>query len=251
LNSEHENVRQLAVLGCGLLIDGQSVPDLIKKLRDVTKVGQAACLALVNIDTKAALEGVASTLLRGDEQLRRAAAEAFSTHPREGYPILKDGSSIDDLLTRRAVIYGLRKVDEPWAIEVLENLQVEDAQWVIKDSASQALDDIRNLDPTIPIPQPPLEDIPWLIDFAGERGVGISKGKSARDMLLRVVEEGNEELILAALGQIQRRGIIPSFRTLYTLYYGENENLREESFNTMWLISSMGLTPPPLSQVGI
>jgi HEAT repeat protein len=239
------------VLGCGLLGDGQSVPDLIKKLGDVTKVSQAACLALINIDTKAALEGVASALLRGNEQLRRAAAEAFSSHPMEGFPILKDGSSIDDLMTRRAVIYGLRKVDEPWAIEILENLQVEDPQWVIKDSASQALEDIRNLDPAIPSPQTALDDIPWLIEFAGERGVGISKGKSARDMLLRVVEEGSEELILAALGQIQKRGIIPSFPTLYTLYYGENENLREESFSTMWLISSMGFSIPPLSHVGI
>jgi len=250
MNSEKNEVRQLAALGCGYLRDVQSIGDLAKLLGGPAEVGQAACLALVNIGTKPALEATASALLGGDEQLARAAAEAFANHPIEGYPILKDGSSVDDILVRRAVIYGLRKVNEPWATEILEEMQIEDAQWVIKDAAAQAVEDINNPDPSIPKPQPPLMDLPWLIAFAGDRGLGISEEKPARDMLLRVPTEGNEDEVIAALGQIRVRGETSIFPFAYTLYYGENPEVKAAAFNTIWHISMMGIDIPPLDQVG-
>jgi len=250
LNSENPNTRQLAVLGCGYLRDVKSILELTNIFGDVTKVSQAACFALVNIGTKQALESVASALIRGDNQLRRAAAEAFSSHPGEGYPILKDGSTVEDFMTRRAIIYGLRKVNQPWATQILETLQVDDDQWAIKDAASQAIDDIMHTDPAIPKITSPLENLPWLIAFAGEREVGIGKGRLAFDMLIRVLEEGNHNEILAALSQIQLRGETEIFPILYTHYYGENHEIREAAYNTMWQIFAMGIEIPPLSHIG-
>jgi HEAT repeat protein len=251
MNSENNNVRRLAVLGFGYLRDVQSISDLSKLLGDSVDVGQAACLALVNIGTRPALESTASALLGGDERLAQAAAEAFANHPIEGYPILRDGCKVEDILVRRAVIYGLRKVNETWATEILEEMQIEDAQWVIKDAAAQAVEDLTNLHPSIPKPQPPLMDLPWLIAFAGDRGLGISEGKPARDMLLRVPTEGNENEIIAALGQIRMRGETSIFPFAYTLYYGENSELKEAAFITMWHIASMGIEIPPIDQVGL
>lgn len=251
LKSENIFTRKLAVLGFGYLRDIQSISDISKLLGSSVDIGQAVCLSLTNIGTRPALEATASALLGGDERLAQAAAEAFANHPVEGYPILKDGSTVEDILVRRAVIYGLRRVNETWATEILEEMQIEDAQWVIKDAAAQAVEDLNKPHPSIPKPQPPLEDLPWLIAFAGDRGLGISGGKPAREMLLRVPIEGNEDEIIAALGQIRIRGETSIFPFSYTLFYGDNSLLKTAAFNTMWHVASMGIEIPPLDQVGL
>ena len=107
---------------------------------DASKFGQAACLALVNIGTKPALETAASIFLHGEEALRRVISEAFAHHIVDGHPILKEASSMEDLLLRRTSIHGLRLVNEPWAIRILDEMQIEDGQWVVRNAAAQAMD---------------------------------------------------------------------------------------------------------------
>jgi HEAT repeat protein len=250
LNSPHSNVRQLAVLGCGYLGDLKSVGDLIALLGDIPNVAQAACMALVNIGTKTALEAVAKVLIQGDEQIRRAAAESFANHPQEGFPILKDGSSVEDLLTRRAVIYGLRRVQQPWATEILEELQIEDEQWVVKDAAAQAVVQLNTPDPAIPQSQPPLEDLPWLVAFASDRDLGISSGAPARDMLKLALNEGTDDEKLAALGQVRLRGEFEVFPAIYDILYGNNPELQEAAYHTIWHIASSGYEIPPPIKFG-
>jgi hypothetical protein len=251
LLSNSAYLRQLATLGCGYLRDLQFLGELVKKLKDTTNVSQAACFALVNIATKPALEAVVSALLSGNEALARAAAEAFAANPKEGFPILVDGSKMESLPVRRAVIYGLRKVNQPWAVEILQEMQIEDSQWVIKDAAAQAVEDISHPDPIIIRTQPPLEDLPWLITFAGERGQGISPGKPALDMLLRVPREGKEEEILAALDQMRIRGVTDFIPFIYPYYYGDNPHIKEAAYCLLVQVASMGVEIPPLDQVGL
>jgi HEAT repeat protein len=245
LNAQSCNVRNLALLGCGYLRDQKSVSDLITKLRDLPGVAQAACIALVNIGSKAALEAVATVLIQGEESIRRAAAEAFANHPAEGHPILKEGSTVEDLLTRRAVIYGLRRVKHSWATQILEEMQIEDAQWVVKDAAAQAVAELNNPDPSIPTPQTPLEDLPWLIGFAGDRELGIGSEDSAREMLLKALIEGTEDEKFAALSQIRIRGETGIFPTVYDLLFGDNPELQEATYLTMWHLASTGFEIPP------
>ncbi len=250
INSKDSSVCQLAVLGIGFLRNIHSLDVLVKKFNDSAYVRQSACFALVNIGSKPALEAVASALLSGDERLALAAAEAFASHPKDGHPVLKEGSTVEDILVRRATINGLRKVNETWAVEILEKMQIEDPQWVIKDAAAQAIQDLSELDPAFPVLQPPLEDLPWLIAFAGERGLGISPGKSALDMLYRVINEGNEEEILAALDQLKIRGETNIIPLIYPLLYNDNPLLKESAYNLIWQIASMGVNIPSLEQVG-
>jgi len=251
LKSEMSTVRQIAALGSGFLRDTQALGDLARNLGDMPQVSSAICLALVNIGTKPALETVVSALLEGNEHLRRSAAEAFSNHPTEGYPILKDGSTMDDLLVRRAVIYGLRRVREPWATQILEELQIEDAQWVVKDAAARAVEQLNNLDPAIPKPVVPLEDLPWLITFASEQGLGIGDRDSARAMLFRVLREGNEDEKLAALREIQTRGFSTVFPFVYHIFFDANPELIEAAFNTIWHTAAMGIEIPNPTQFGL
>ncbi|MBU0510869.1 MAG: HEAT repeat domain-containing protein [Chloroflexi bacterium] len=251
LKSKQSSVRQLAALGCGFTRDIQSVGEMVKLLGDVPEVGRAVCLALVNIRTRPALEAVASALLQGEEELRRAAAEAFANHPEEGHPTLKEGAGIDDLLVRRAVIYGLLRIRQPWSVQILEEMRIEDAQWVVKDAAARAVEELNSPDPRIPRQLPPLEDTPWLIAFASERGVGISAGESAREMLLRALRDGNEDEQLAAIGQLQQRGETGIFPAIYHLLYGSNPELSEAAFNIVWHIAATGVDFPPPIQFGL
>ena len=251
LKSQQSSVRQLAALGCGFTRDLQAVGDLVRLLGDVIDVGRAACLALVKIGTKPALEAVASVFLEGTEEIRRAAAEAFATHPSEGHPALREGILVDDILVRRAVIYGLKRVNQPWALEILEETQIEDAQWVVKNAAQQAVEELKNPDPHNPKSLIPLENIPWLIEYASNLGVGISAGEAAREMLLRALKDGNPDQQLAALYLIQRLGETRVFPAIYHLIYGQHPDVSEIAYNTLWQIASTDAEIPPPVQFGL
>jgi HEAT repeat protein len=251
LRSPKNSVSQLAALGCGFMRDTQAVPDLSKLVVDPTPLGQAACLALVNIGTKPALDEAATILLQGAEPLRRAVAEAFAHHPEEGHPILRDGSGIDDLLVRRVAIHGLRLVDEPWAFNILEEMQIEDGQWVVRNAAAQVVEELTNLDPYVPVPLEPLDDTPWLIEFASERGMGTSGEEASREMLMRVLREGSPEQTHAALEVLRRNGDSGIFPTIYHLLYGGDQEIAEAAYDTLWHLAATGAEIPPPIQFGL
>ncbi len=251
LRSPKNSVSQLAALGCGFLRDSQAVSDLSNLVIDPTPVGQAACLALVNIGTRPALEVAADVFLNGAEPLRRAVAEAFANNPEDGYPILKEGSEIDDLLVRRISIHGLRLVDEPWAKSILDEMQIEDGQWVVRNAAAQVVEELNALDPYVPRPLAPPEETPWLIEFASEHGLGISAGEPAREMILRALREGSPDQTYAALDQIRRSGEAGIFPVIYHLLYGGDQEIAEAAYDTLWHLAATGADIPPPIQFGL
>jgi HEAT repeat protein len=248
LKSEKHSVRWLGALGCGLIRDEKSVDPLgLLLLYDNSIfISRVACLALVVIDTNQSMELIARALLEGSEDVRRAAAESLAHHPREGHQILKEGTKMEDLLVRRAVVFGLAQVKEPWAIDILEEMQVEESQWVVRNAATQALEDFKMVNPSIPVPMKEIHEIPWLISFASERGMGISPGQSGWDMLATTLREGNDDQRLAAM-EIYRfkpseaNNIIPN---LYQIMNGPEGILREAAYYTLWQLSTSGIDLP-------
>lgn len=243
-SSEH-TVRWLGALGCGLIRDEQSTPSLGSLLYDPSIfVSRAACLALVTLDTAKSIEMLARALLEASEEVRRAAAEALANHPEEGYPILKEGSKVEDLLVRRAVVFGLARVAEPWAVEILEEMQVLDDEWFVRNASIQALDEIKSLSSTVP--NPPVADLhetPWLITFASERGLGVSPGQGAWDMLAVALKEGKEEERLAAMDIYRSkpnegRGVVAA---LYEIMNGQEGEMREAAYHTLWHLRAAGV----------
>ena len=243
---------RLLALGSGAIGDPKAVPILTGVLEAPSiSARRAACLALIAIGSNEALEAVARVLLSGDEELRRAAAEALANDAREGHPMLRDGVTMKDILLRRAVVYGLARVREPWAAELLEKMRVEDDQWIVRNSASEVLEarDTAN-DPRIPRPLRAPSETPWIIEFAGTQGVGIAPGSPATELLLTALKSGSPEQRLAALSYIKSRPTDGVVRQVYGAMYGDDSELREAAFITLWEIGCSGYKLPHPSQFG-
>jgi HEAT repeat protein len=243
---------KLSALGSGALHDQKSITVLDQALSAPSiHSRRAACLALVALGTNEALEIVAHVLLNADEDLRRAAAESLANDPIEGYAMLKDGATISDILLRRAVVYGLARVNEPWAIETLQKMQIEDDQWVVRNSASEVLEaQNSNQDPRVPRPLKAPSETPWLIEFAGTMGTGISPGSPATEVLLAALKGQKEEQRLGALPFLKKNPSPGVIKEIYDAMYGTDSELREAAYMTLWEIGASGYKLPNPTQYG-
>jgi HEAT repeat protein len=245
---------RLVALGSGALRDAKSTRTLEGILQVPSlSARRAACLALVCIGTNEALETVARTLLNADEDLRRAAAESLANDPLEGHAMLKDGAGLKDILVRRAVVYGLARIHEPWAAELLQQMQVEDDQWVVRNSATEVLDarSIRADDPRVPHPLRAPSESPWLIEFAGTQGVGIPPGAPATEVLLAALKSPKAEERLAALPYLKQNLTDGMVKQIYEAMYGEDAELREAAYLSLWEIGASGFKLPDPTRFGL
>lgn len=252
LNSNHENIRQLAALGIGILGDSKSVPELISLLDDASPdVVRATCLGLIAIGNKAAVDAVITVLLNGSEENRRIASEALVNHPKEGVALLKEGLTMEDLLVRRAVIYGLVRGNDPDLRVLLEKVAVEDSQWVVRNAAAQALEQIRLPNPYIPRPYKPLTEQAWLINFAAKSGMGVGDNEQAINMVLQAFERGEILEKLHALEFLRLHNRLDAVPRLYNAFYGSQGQIREACYDVLWHTASSGIALPSPTQFGL
>jgi hypothetical protein len=252
LVNRQESVRLLAIFGAGMLRDVKTVQDLIGLIEDPSlMVQQAAIPALASIGTKSAIDALLQTLIQSSEDLRRLAAEGLACFPEIGYPALKEGSTHEDILIRRAVVYGLARVNQDWSMEILQKMQMEDEQWVVRSAATQALEELQSKNIHLPCPFPPLNETPWLISYAGKQGMGVSPGKPAQNILRQALINGDEEekeTVLKYLSIIPDVGVVPQ---LYQLIYGDRGRLKEMACNALWHLSATGIELPSPTQFGL
>ncbi|MBN1303129.1 MAG: HEAT repeat domain-containing protein [Anaerolineales bacterium] len=243
---------QLAALGSGVIKDSKAIPELASIIRTHNLASRrAACLALVSIGTPDALEEVARSLLQGDEDTRRAAAEALASHPAEGHPMLTEGVGMEDVLVRRAAVYGLGRINEPWASELIEKSQVEDDEWIVRTAATDVLEARAQADLRAPKRLPPPSEQPWLIEFASTQGMGISPGSPATDVLLLALKSEHEETRLAALSYLRltpSEGVLDS---IYQAMYSDDLELREACFQVIAELGSGGMKLPDPQKIGL
>lgn len=250
--SPSNELRRLAALGAGVIHDSKLVDALIEVLN--TSAGaarQAACLALVELGTPQALEAIAAALLRGDEQLRIAAAEALANNPVEGHETLKDGVSNEDILVRRAIVYGLARVREEWAQQLLGQIPTQDEQWVVRNAAVEILDALQRPNPHIPQRELRPEDMPWLIEFAGKYGMGVTPGEPATDLLLMALKDDNPEYQQAALHYLRHTPTEGVLAALYPHLFGTDAEMRDGVFQVLQQMAMGGTRLPAPQQFGL
>ncbi|HET9588959.1 MAG TPA: HEAT repeat domain-containing protein [Anaerolineales bacterium] len=252
LGSRSFELVPLAALGSGAMKDVRAIDPLEEVLQaPFGAVRRATCLALVAIGTEKSLEAVARALVQGDEELKRAAAEALANDHAEGHAMLKEGATLPDIMLRRAVVHGLARIEQPWAIEVLQRMQVEDDQWAVRNLANQYLEQMARVDPRVPRKLSPPSESPWLIEFAGKQGMGIPRGGPATDVLLSAFKLGETEERLAALPYLKRVANDGIIGALYNAMYGEDPEVREAAFYAMEEIAANGTKIPHPNQYGL
>ena len=135
---------------------------------------------------------------------------------------------------------NLARVKEPWAEEILLELQTGDDEWIVRNAAIQIIEDLKLDAISIPTLLPPLHETGWLQRFASEDGMGLSPGQASWDMLAKALKEGNEETQMAAM-YIYRRvpdESIAALNTLTDLMTDRDGEIREAAYNTLWQLSA-------------
>lgn len=252
LGSRSFDVIPLAALGSGALHDRKAVSMLEEVMQaPVGAVRRAACLALVAIGMDKAFEAVARALLEGDDELRRAAAQALANDPGEGHEALREGATLADIMVRRAVVHGLARVEQPWALDLLQHLQVEDDQWAVRNLANQYVEEITKRDPRVPRKLTPPSETPWLIEFASKQGVGIPRGGPATDVLIQAFKHGNTDERLAAIPYLKQNANEGVIGALYNGVYGDDPEVSEAAFLAIREIAADGVAIPHPNQFGL
>ncbi len=253
LQSQSAYVIQLAALGSGLMRDKKATESLAGTMQRMQNsyTLSAVCLALSAIGTDNALNAIATALMQGEENLRRAAAEAFANHPSEGWATLREALEIDDILVRRSAVYGLARVEEAWAKELLAHIQIEDKEWAVRDIAANILEKEQNKTLQAPQKLTAPSETPWLIAFAGKEGVGISPGTPATDVLLLALKSEDVDEQLAALAYLRRTPSEGVINALYHAMYGSNIEMREAVFLALVEIAASGVSLPDPQAYGL
>lgn len=245
LKSEHPNLKQLAALGCGILAEKKSIEDLNALLQEPSpSTIRAASLALAAIGDKQSLEILASTLLNGNELMRRCSAEALANNPKEGHPALKEGSSMEDLLVRRAVAFGLIRVNQPWANKILENIQLEDNEWVVRNAAIQAFDELKRKNNYAPKPLIDLTETQWLIDYATKARTTVAPGEPGKELVVKALANGTQEEILNALDYFRNKCDAQAINYIYAAYTNNTGDIRDVAYYVLWLMMIAGIDLP-------
>jgi hypothetical protein len=154
-------------------------------------------------------------------------------------------------MVRRAAVHGLARVEQPWALEKLQVMQVEDDQWAVRNLANQYVEEITKRDPRVPKKLTAPSETPWLIEFASKQGVGIPRGGPATDVLVTAFKHGSTEQRLAAIGYLKRNANEGVVGALYNGVYGEDPEVSEASFLAVQEIAANGMNIPHPNQFGI
>jgi HEAT repeat protein len=230
------------------LRDTEAVADLQKILANDKEifVQQAACLALAGIGSTAALEVLAKVLLAGKENIRLAAAEALACDPDEGYPMLREAVELDNLLTRRAAVFGLARVPQPWAEDLLQKIQLEDSQWVVRGAAAEALEYRRNPSWKIRSPAQDPSELAWVVAYAAKQGLGVAPGKASLQTVRKALKDGSTAEKAAALDALAWTGDPEVIPDITQALRSPTPYLRDVAFEALWRLSASGLELPVL-----
>ena len=102
-----------------------------------------------------------------------------------------------------------------------------------------------------PMKLKPPSETPWLIEFAAKKGVGISPGVPATDILLLALKEDDPEVRLAALQFLKFTPQDIVLKNIYEAMYKEDPELREAAYNVLWEIGVSGIKLPHPSEYGL
>ena len=207
LEAKSPQVRQLAVFGCGALHEKEASKSLIKHLNDASDiVAYASVISLSYLQQGEVPQLLYDYLTQSpDEALRRVAAESLARLKPSGLEILQRLVKNEDLITRRAVAFGLAAVREKWSRETLETLSLEDPEWIVRTTAERLLENQTDLNFSVPRPNTNYLESEWLLTYATKKGQGLSPDVYPVELLIEALKDEDTDLQWNAINYL--RGI--------------------------------------------
>ena len=225
LGRPEQALRRLGLRGFGLMRREADVAHVAPLVGDGDASVRAEALrALGAIGRQAAIDALAQALLDLDDDSRRVAAESLAECGLAGWELLKEGASLADdkgsdvVRVRRAVTFGLARVGEDWARDLLVKMERGDKQWFVRSAATDALHfmaEESGAGDAIDLTPLDRDNLGWLVQWAAQKGLPIGIGKLAAQALQRALEEPDAGVRLAAVYTYAHLGdgeIIPELR---------------------------------------
>jgi len=248
LTSPDPFTRRMAVLGLGASGDPAMVPFITPLFSDpYLDVRWAAALALAALGSEPALNALAQGMTEGEDNVRQACAQALARLPELGHPLLKEAAALPDLLTRHAAIFGLFDSRAEWALATLEDLQVHETEWLVRNAVVEAVTQWKTPPDRAPQPYPAPDSLGWLVAWAATKGTGVPPGKAAIEVLNRALKEADEPVRCAAaeaIGRLCDPGLV---RELYAALREPAPLLRDAAFRALVQVAAAAAQSLPAS----
>jgi HEAT repeat protein len=235
LRATDPDIRRLGCIGLGALGNPEAVNDLAALLADENPgVKLSAALSLGALGTPKALEVMIHGLFQEGPEIQRAIAEALAAVPGEGHQILRDAIVAQEIELRRAAVYGLSRVPASWSLIALYRAMLEDEQWYVRTAAEEAFLAAQSPEKDGPRHHPEADALGWLVKWAADRGEGVPAGANARQVLVRVLQEGLPVYKIMAAATLARLGHITALKPLYGALRDRDAGVRSAAYRALF-----------------
>lgn len=242
-SSSDEIQRVLAAIGLGIVQTPEATELLHRLTQDPAQTVQYhSCISLSQIWTSAAQKILVDLILTANESTRQLIAEVLASLEPEGHEILKELAVLENnIVARRASVFGLQLINQKWAREVLEKISINDSQWVVRNAAMQALESPDLTPLFVHEKLTPPSETPWLIKYASKLGIGLPAGDYPYDLFFKILSDPKNEYKFQALEFITRKPDANSVKKLALFMNAEHSEIRDSVFDSFMQFSQRGL----------
>lgn len=211
--------KQLAIIGLGFQRSAEGIALVKSTLTGLTSLEKILCtITFFRLWDSTSRKYVNEFLSGGDDYLRRIVCELYALKYPSGKALLIDNSINGSIAIRKASIFGLKLIDSPDIEEHITRRIAEEKEWIVRDAAVRALEEINTGKLLLHHDTPPLPDkSDWLVEFASKSGMGISPNSYPFDVLFEVMKSGTDLEKMAALKMLGTNASLKAVEFLSTL----------------------------------
>ena len=193
------------------------------------------------IGSSQSLIGLGKWLIEGDDVSQLFSAEALASHDGKGISMLEDATTMDGVRIRRAAVYGLGRVFSNEIDQILKRIELEDDQAIVRNAATEVLELRRSIPQELsPHPNNPSE-LPWLIAYAAEGGLGLTPGKGVLETLRRALLTGSKLQRIAALETISNYQSQELVLDILKSMEAEDMEVKDAAYAALWQLEASGV----------
>jgi HEAT repeat protein len=235
----HEDpfVRRMGVWGLSLLDGDRALSGLQHALSDRDHMVRIEALyAISRRGGEVALDGLVHGLQDEHELTRRVAAELLAHYGGDGHDLLREAAGVEDMYIRRAAVFGLSAIDQPWALQVIDRVQREDEQWFVRSAAAEVMERTISPQPVIAPHAVRPEQEEWLVAWAAEQELPCATPEEANDALLQAIRRGSWWVRVTAADLLRTCGGRQAIPLLKGALRDEQPLVREAAYAALWEI---------------